>query len=182
MATIRVPLERLGPALRAGAEAAVKTLDVEVKRGGARTALSAMGELSPVGRPFSATRRGTSRHPGKFRGSWLASRGARRFAGLPDRPAYTVPGPADADQALAHLAPGESVHLTNDARTDGAAESYASILWQGRRRDSRGRMIGSAQAPEGLERPLRERLRSAEGRIYARAAKAADEAASRGNR
>lgn len=177
VATIRVPLSRLGRTMARGVKAAVGALDVEMKRGLGREGLRVMGEVSPVGRPPSATNRGTSRHPGKFRGSWLVSPGAARFAGLADRPAYTIPGPADADRALSGLKPGQAAHLTNDARTDGAADSYASILWVGRRRDSRGRMIGSTQAPAGLAPPLREHLDASAGRIFADAAKAADRSA-----
>lgn len=163
-------LPRLGPEILAA-------ISVTLTRGLAREAMVLLPQRSPVGRPPSATRRGTSRHPGKFRGSWLVSAGrGAKHASLPDRPFYPIPGPADADRSLARLRPGERVAITNDARTDGARESYAGILWRGRRRDRRGRWIGSLQAPQGLQAPLEDHLRSVGAQLMREAARAADEA------
>jgi len=120
-----------------------------------------VGRLGGTSRGRGKVDRGTSPHPGKMRGSWLPSVGTAQFANLPDRPFYPIPGANVVDAVLPRIHPGVEAQVTNDATTDGSDQSYAPIIFGGRRRGARG-MVGSTQAPQGLAPVVRTALQRSE--------------------
>lgn len=156
-----LPLSELHVAMSKLA-AALPAIGLEVLRGATEELfVEVAGPRSPVG---SYPR--TSIHPGKYAASHRVSVGRKTFARLPDAPSYPRLGAAEAAAALREMRLDSPVFITNDATTDGSRRSYAPILEGGRRPDSRGRMIGSEQAPFGVYGPaIRDGLTSAFPRV-----------------
>lgn len=144
-----VPLKDLGREITRMA-AWVPEVGLELHRGVLEWLFLEVPGRSPVGRW------GEDEHPGKYRGSHRASAGTPRYAQLPDKPFYAIPGAS----ALAPVTNSMSAatprsFLTNDAATLGpggrssrrrarrARSSYASALEAGH----------SPQAPLGIYGP-----------------------------
>jgi hypothetical protein len=144
---------QLGAELRRVGRDQVPRLSTELIGGMGRRWFFRIIRLAPVGRHKASRRRGTSPHPGKFRASVRAGAGRPKWARLPDSPTYGVPGAGDIEPELARLKPGQTFHLTDDAKTDRAKRGYADVLERGRHTDSRGRPAGSKQAPKGVFAP-----------------------------
>ena len=146
-----------GPGLEVALTGAVRRIGTEY--------LVVNVQLSPVGRP-QAMRAGKGgrrlalrqdRHPGKLRSSWRLSLGAPAYARLRDASAYPVPGAGQAAAVFRGYRLGQSVFLSNDAKTDRAKRGYADVVaLVGQHVDRLGRTIGSLQAPRGTVIPTQE--------------------------
>lgn len=160
--TRELSLEQLGPAIQQVAKW-LPELGVWIHRYVHFAVAVRLPVVSPVG-SFPE-----DPHPGKFRGSHLASVGSPRFANLPDKAFYPIPGAVEVEAALRHLRPGQKSYQTNDAATLGSSElAPPSRRRRGRRRRSRRRPSSyasalergrSPQAPSGVFGPV---LRDAE--------------------
>lgn len=95
---------------------------------------------SPVGDPPMDP------HPGKMAASWRGSVGAPVAAGLADAPAYPRPSGDRMEYipALSGSQPGQSVHVTNDAKSDRDDYPYSYRM---------GVLGESPKAPEGTVLP-----------------------------
>jgi hypothetical protein len=156
-----VTLASLGSELRRVFRTSIPEIVAEFKRRAIRDVFIELPPETPVGSPATAERRATSPHPGKMRASWLPSVGTAEYAGLADRPSYGIPGANMVDAILSEIGAGDEAFVTNDAMTDGAAASYAPLIYGGRRTVG-GRTVGSLQAPEGLAPVVRRALSRSE--------------------
>jgi hypothetical protein len=156
-----VTLASLGNELRRVFRTSIPEIVAEFKRRAIRDVFIELPPETPVGSPATAERRATSPHPGKMRASWLPSVGTAEYAGLADRPSYGIPGANMVDAILSEIDAGDEAFVTNDAMTDGAAASYAPLIYGGRRTVG-GRTVGSLQAPEGLAPVVRRALSRSE--------------------
>lgn len=95
---------------------------------------------SPVGDPPMDP------HPGKMAASWRGSIGDPVAANLSDAPSYPRPSDDRMEHvpALSGSRPGESVHVTNDAKSDRDDYPYSYRM---------GVLGESAKAPEGTVLP-----------------------------
>lgn len=159
MRRVSTTLERLPQELDRFDQQFLERFGVELIKAAAVFLAAANVELSPVGEV------GEDPHPGKLRASWRLGLDQPVYAGLPDQSSYPTPGKGDLATPIEPVSVGQSIHLTNDAATDGQ-DSYAAIIAVlGRHIDSRGRSIGSPQAPEGTLMPSLEELVKAQPQL-----------------
>lgn len=125
----------------------IPELGAGVLRLATRELFEQIARKSPVG----STK--TSRHPGKYAASHRAAIGEPLYVRLPDQTSYMRLGVADVSAILPEISVDRPVFIANWARSDGDERGYSDVLEAGRHVDSRGRMAGSVQAPDGIYGP-----------------------------
>lgn len=139
----------------------------EVVIGTAAEVMRAAPPKTPV-HTGARTKLGRPAYPGggRLRASWTVARSKTAPANRPTG----IPGPVDAELALAGIRSLLPVaYVLNKAARRGR-RSYALYPLWGRTTDKRGRPIGSLQLPRGIRPVISSALRTARPKIKARAA------------